>query len=361
MPIQPPSKINGEVPPEYDAIVLRALDRNPEKRQLTAKEMAVEIEELLRKRGYGAKNDRVAKYMQETFKDHIDARKKLVHEVVAKGSASAEILDAAFSDEVGARGTPSNERVSRGDFTLGKIVQTPTSGVPQQAPVNGDGSGSTVIGKPPWEVHPGLAQPEADETVFQPPPPAWRLMLADPKKRIILAGAGGLLLLVIVIAIAFGGGGTKTQASTPPPKDAAAVAVVPVDAAEQPMAIDAAIVEPPPVDAAEIEMTGSDIGSAAVTPPKHPVEHHAPSGPDASALYKQGVQAFVRGDTKGALAALQKAKAVNPSFGPTWRVLGQVYRKLGEKGQAKAAFERYLSLEPRASDAAQIRQQMNQL
>jgi Flp pilus assembly protein TadD len=89
--------------------------------------------------------------------------------------------------------------------------------------------------------------------------------------------------------------------------------------------------------------------------------HHAPAGPDASGLYKQGVQAFVRGDTKGALGLLQKAKGVNPGYAPTWRVLGQVYRKLGDKGQAKAAFLRYLSLDPKASDAPQIREQINQL
>ena len=32
MSIQPPSKVNGDVPPEYDAIVMRALDRDPARR-----------------------------------------------------------------------------------------------------------------------------------------------------------------------------------------------------------------------------------------------------------------------------------------------------------------------------------------
>src|SRR5215831_1358241 len=80
--IQPPSKVNGDVPAEYDSIVLRALERDPLKRYGSAKELAVELEELLRKRGYGAKNDKVARYMQDTFKTHIEARKKLVQEVV---------------------------------------------------------------------------------------------------------------------------------------------------------------------------------------------------------------------------------------------------------------------------------------
>ena len=90
--------------------------------------------------------------------------------------------------------------------------------------------------------------------------------------------------------------------------------------------------------------------------------HHASaSSSEAQALYKQGVQLFVRGDAKGALAVLQKSKAVNASYAPTWRVLGQVYRKLGEKGSAKNAFLRYLTLAPNASDAATVREQLNQL
>ena len=43
----------------------------PERRVLT-------VTELLRKRGYGGKNDKIARYMQDTFKAHIEARQKLV-------------------------------------------------------------------------------------------------------------------------------------------------------------------------------------------------------------------------------------------------------------------------------------------
>ena len=114
--IQPPSKVNPDVPPELDPIVMRALDRDPAKRPATAKEMSDAIEDVLLKRGYGARNDRIAKYMQDTFKAHIEARKKLVQEVVSKGSASAEIVDAAFAPDVQiASGSP---RMTRGDFSV---------------------------------------------------------------------------------------------------------------------------------------------------------------------------------------------------------------------------------------------------
>jgi serine/threonine-protein kinase len=363
--IQAPSKVNGDVPVEYDAIVMRALDRDPEKRHLTAKEMAVEIEEVLRKRGYGAKNDRIAKYMQETFKSHIDARKHLVQEVVAKGSASAEVLDAAFKDAAMANGTPGASQ--RGDFTLGRLLVTPPAGIPQQAPAtgvpqapsNGDGSGATVVGKPPWEIHTNVDVPALDadggETVFQPPLPRWAAIVEDPRKRRLVAGGGGFVLLLAIIAIAKcgGGSGETTQAAAAVPADAAQVAVA-----------------PPVVDAAAVVTIDADVApvidAAEVTPPPPPVHHAverrpAPSTADAEALYKEGVQAMVRGDNKGSIAALTKATRVRPGYAPAWRVLGQVYKKLGEKGQARAAFQRYLSIAPGASDAAQIRDQIKSL
>ncbi len=382
--IQPPSKVNGEVPPEYDPIVMRALDRDPQKRQLTAKEMAVEIEELLRKRGYGAKNDRVARYMQETFKDHIDARKKLVQEVVSKGSASAEILDAAFSDAELAQGTPGR---SSTDFSQPIPKHgTPPNGVPAVSS-SSDASAKTEIGKPPWEVFTDTAtRPFVDDegaaTVIAPPQVGWRARLdaakayaLDPAhRRQMLVLAATALLFVVLLSIAMCGGSKKHEAVRV--AEGSAQAAAPVDAATI-TPVDAAVAQAAPVDA-------EDVGSAAIVidtpptekPPKpekpvhetHEVErpHRPPPPPptnasEAAALYKQGVQQLVKGDAKAALASLQKAKAANPSYAPTWRVLGQVYRKLGDKGSAKNAFLRYLTLAPNASDAATVREQLGQL
>src|SRR5690606_25540033 len=72
---------------------------------------------------------------------------------------------------------------------------------------------------------------------------------------------------------------------------------------------------------------------------------------DVQAAYRTGLQRFARGDTRGALASLRTARAANPSYAPTWRGLGLVYEKLGQKAQARAAYKRYLQLAPRASDA----------
>ncbi len=105
MPLQAPSQVNGDVPAEFDPIVMRALDRDPDGRYSTAKQLADGLEDVLTQRRYGARNDLIARYMQETFKDHIVARKKLLQEVSSKGVASTEILDLAFSDPLIASGS----------------------------------------------------------------------------------------------------------------------------------------------------------------------------------------------------------------------------------------------------------------
>jgi len=380
--ILPPSKVNGDVPPEYDAIVMRALDRNPARRHLTAKEMAVEIEELLRKRGYGAKNDRVAKYMQETFRSHIDARKKLVQEVVSHGNASAEVLDAAFSMAELAQGTPGRPSTEFSSQFIKPLL--PVSPVDA---IDHEGSGKTEVGRPPWETSetvvsaPPVIDDEGSETVVAPPQVGGmggrmnelraraRAIWADPAKRpIAIAAAAGVVLFVLIVAVALGGGGSKKHQPTKVAEvgssdvgsSAAAIGVPPPVVSDAAVAV---VVPPPPVvvDAA-VDDPGIVIehhGSSAPPPVHHPV---APSGGgEAQALYKQGVQLFVKGDAKAALSTLLKSKSVNASYAPTWRVLGQVYRKLGDKGSAKNAFLRYLTLAPNASDAATVREQINQL
>jgi serine/threonine-protein kinase len=370
MAVQPPSKINGDVPAEYDPIVMRALDRDPDRRQRTAKELAVEIEELLRKRGYGAKNDRVAKYMQDTFKGHIDARKKLVQEVVSKGAPTAETLGAAFSEAL-ANGSPSPSTHKPADFGGYQRI-TPVSGIPVHAASFADASRPTEISKSPFdaptEIAPPLALDDLPEITQHPvgdiPAPSLGMRLkdvvegiiADKQKRLIAAIAGGVLLLVIVLVIATrGGGGSDAHAQNHGSGSAMLgsagsahdVVPVPPDAAE-------IAANPPPVDAGAPP-------DAAVEHPPHPPPHPPIEHQTAEQLFQKAFQAFVKGDARGALATLKSAKQTNPNYAPTYRLLGQVYKKLGDKGQAKAAFTHYLAIAPNAADAAGIRKELEQL
>jgi hypothetical protein len=94
-----------------------------------------------------------------------------------------------------------------------------------------------------------------------------------------------------------------------------------------------------------------------------PLDPYAESTPkqDPAAAYKTGFQQYVRGDTAGALATFKSSLAANPGYPSTYRGLGLVYEKMGNKSQAKRAFSRYLQLSPKASDADQIRERMGKL
>ena len=91
--------------------------------------------------------------------------------------------------------------------------------------------------------------------------------------------------------------------------------------------------------------------------PKHPVV--AVEHVDAETLWKQGVQAYVKGDTKKAIESLRKATAAKPGMAQAWLTLGKAYEKSGEQSQAKKAYVRYLSLQPNSPEAPAIRQRFN--
>jgi Tfp pilus assembly protein PilF len=76
---------------------------------------------------------------------------------------------------------------------------------------------------------------------------------------------------------------------------------------------------------------------------------------------RNGLNAFVRGDQRGALALYRKAIAVDAGHAPAWRAAGIAHERLGDKAAAKSAFQRYLQLAPKAADAGQIKQRLENL
>ena len=104
---------------------------------------------------------------------------------------------------------------------------------------------------------------------------------------------------------------------------------------------------------------------AKATPRAQPVDPYAipterPRA-DPAALYRTGLQQYAHGDTAGALATFRGSLQTNPGFAPTWRGIGLVHEKMGNKKEARAAFRRYLELAPTAGDADQIRDRMERL
>jgi serine/threonine-protein kinase len=363
-----PSSVNGEVSAEFDPIVMKALQRDPVLRYATAKEMAADLEEVLRQNKYGGKNDVIAKYMQATFGDHIVARKKLLQEVSSKGRASADILEAAFNEPQLASGSP-----VLSDFSVkfrrptGEIEATAsplgeTKRPSQELPATRPKSQSS---NPPFAAD---GTPAATGTVAA-------LRALAPKKQLALAG-GALLLVIVIVAVAFGGGGSAKHAAAADPDRGSAQPVI-VATPDAALAVvqtpDAAVVVAPAPDAAveDIDMAaGSGEGSdetETTPPPANPpgkkpvVSQNTTPKQGAQELFKTGMQAYVKGDSKTAITHFRKALQANSGFANAWRALGFAQEKVGEWGQAKTAFQKYLQLAPNASDAAQIRERIGRL
>jgi serine/threonine-protein kinase len=65
--VEPPSLLNPSVPPELDAICLRALAANPQDRYHTGDEMAAELDEVIHQLKWGP--ERLGAVLRETFSD----------------------------------------------------------------------------------------------------------------------------------------------------------------------------------------------------------------------------------------------------------------------------------------------------
>jgi hypothetical protein len=107
------------------------------------------------------------------------------------------------------------------------------------------------------------------------------------------------------------------------------------------------------------------------TPPSHPAQSRPtpdkPDKPDRTEkivpedMVKEALQAWVRGDSKTALALCKRVTQANPSHGPAWRLLGLIYERAGDKANARNAFQKYLQSSPGAPDANGIRMRLESL
>lgn len=366
-----PSNVNGDVLADFDAIVLRALERDPSKRYPTAKAMAAEIEEVLRKHGYAAKNDMIARYMQATFESHITARKKLLQEVSSKGRASPDVLEAAFHSSTLASGShpSSSELLSKRRPAASTARVAPDAGADEAPQVTAEldprtDGGDTVVEPPRASNKRWLAYPAAAGVIVAvlvmttlvagrrprrangPAPAAPALVPPEAKPAAIVSAAE-----------------PHAPLPAPPSVDAPATPDLPPIALPSPAASPSPGAPPPPVQSVELVQIEPEATTAkpARSPARHPAPRSAQLTKPASdkinpdEVYKAGLQAWVFGDVKTALASYKRVLQANPTYSAAWRGIGLVYERLGDKPAARSAFLKYLQLAPGAADAPEIR------
>lgn len=132
--IDPPSSMNPEVPEGFDAIAMRALDRDPSKRFQTAREFARALRELLSKSGETIDAPLVGEWLEELFPGDRDKRQALVSSVRRSGpDAPLESVPAELrikgtgtgSSRNYRTGSSSGQRATMGDSSSGKKVPDP--------------------------------------------------------------------------------------------------------------------------------------------------------------------------------------------------------------------------------------------
>jgi serine/threonine-protein kinase len=121
-------------------------------------------------------------------------------------------------------------------------------------------------------------------------------------------------------------------------------------------------------EAAAAAKRGADDVRPAAPPAPEPKAPAAPApapaaatGPSPGELVQQASAAFIQGQMPRARSLYREATAKAPSNADAWRGLGMVSSRMGQREEAKRAFERYLQLRPSAPDAAAIRKKLDEL
>jgi len=89
MEVPPPSTVGFKPPPELDAICLRALERDPDKRFASAQEMEEALREAATKGGFLGSRREVAEWVSASFKEELGARRNAVRSALSQAASRA--------------------------------------------------------------------------------------------------------------------------------------------------------------------------------------------------------------------------------------------------------------------------------
>ncbi len=233
--VTPPRQVNQQIPAELEAIILKALEKDPDKRFQDSLQMHLALEEFLKNQGLTSSTVHLAAFMREVFKDKLDSLRK-----IEQAQQSGDNLESLLFDDVdlgSGYDTGTGVNTPSQPSQAGSPVSTPsqplypkpTTGVSR---VTGQpGASQTGTGLTGQQAATGMAT-QASQMGAYPEP---------PKKRNTL-----MLLVVLLLLLALGGVGfliwqmTQQQpgGTEPPPADAGVT--VPPSSATAHIAVDSA-------------------------------------------------------------------------------------------------------------------------
>jgi len=224
-PIAPPSQYDAEVPEELDKLVLKCLERDPDKRVQSAAELVRELDRLL-----------VA-----TGAERTTLLADLYHSLFSENARHTQVLPSTPAWPAPARSAADN---------------SPPPAAAEPAPEN-EAAGSETLSESPKEQGPIAGPPTQPDlnaaTEIMPPRTISRtqLLVADdsggqPSSRALKMAAAGALVLLLVAAVWWVTTGNSSSENEPQAEPAAALSQM---AAERPATPDTLATEPPAVAA----------------------------------------------------------------------------------------------------------------
>jgi|GEM_PF-448208 len=164
-----PSRINRDVPPELDAVVLRGLSRAPEERFASAREMASAIERAVSL----ATASEVGEELKGQCAKTLSARAQLIASIEARTSTKnlREAVDSLRSLQ-SARSSPSREMVAVNPAAMSSAPPPVTPGDPRESSAAARGSGSGPVASAPPPFHGSTPPPTSAPVLVASFPPS---------------------------------------------------------------------------------------------------------------------------------------------------------------------------------------------
>lgn len=118
----PPSKLNPEISPDLESIMLKALAKDPAERYQTTSELELDLENLVVSRGYGLSSLNLSQYMSALFKEEMELDTQRF-QIATTVNLSDTVVDQTLRRPVT---PPQVDRTPTG--SAGRIEKTPSAG-----------------------------------------------------------------------------------------------------------------------------------------------------------------------------------------------------------------------------------------
>jgi serine/threonine protein kinase len=378
-----PSHRNPAVSPALDAIVMKALARNPTERYQRAEDLSRALTNLLMelKPGYGrdALGELVGKYTTE-LENMKAAGLAAVPAAPVTEISAIEVNSDLIVDEPSQESSPEENRDgSRTSRARGKVIPLHTSDflslVSQVVPKGSPSQGYPAVEGPATQANPVVELPPSEPIVRMRNTESNPRVKARPNGRgehaAILVG----LACVGVIAFALLRAYSERDSAVAPPAEPVLSAPLASTPTPAPVVTSLPVV-PAPVAATPAKPIAAE--PARVAPRRKAVhlldgepvitteEGAAPAGQEAAvanarAAYKQAQRSLIGDHVVDAEKQFERSLSLYPGYAPSYRGLASAYARRGESQLAADSLRTYLRNVPGAPDSALLRRQLARL